>query len=73
MNKMDRTTFDRRPEQHEKAFATLSRAAICPLISRPFREKWENLSSRLRQWVWEIDRVILPRLTLRHAHGERAD
>jgi len=27
----DRTTFDRRPEQHERAFATLSRAAICPL------------------------------------------
>jgi len=45
MKEMDRTTFDRRPEQHEKAFATLSRAAICPLISRPFREKWENLSS----------------------------
>lgn len=27
----DKTPFDRRLEQHERAFATLSRAAICPV------------------------------------------
>jgi len=68
-----RTTFDKRRKQGtncEYSLRSLELRFVRP-ISRPFREKWENLSSWPRR-VWEIDRVILPRLTLRHAHGANA-